>query len=156
MAQSPEQGGAGEGLKRKNPVFRLCPCPVGVAVADLFHRGVEEEKRKKNQERRGISYPVGSHIITHFMDNKTMSLDKTQDANPEQLLKLLEMQVTAARERRAARETGRRTVGTVGLIIIIGGAAFALWMLSLLLGQMRPARGGNQENADGPAAEISR
>lgn len=90
------------------------------------------------------------------MDNKTMSLDKTQDANPEQLLKLIEMQVTAARERRAARETGRRTVGTVGLIIIIGGAAFALWMLSLLLGQMRPARGGNQENADGPAAEISR
>ena len=126
-----------------------------VAFAELFHRRFEEEERKKNDEGREISYAVRTHT-SHFMENKTMSLDKTQEANPEQLLKLLEMQVTAARARRAAQETSRRSVGTVGLVIIIGGAAFALWMLSLLLGQMRPERGGNQEGTHAPAAEIVR
>lgn len=90
------------------------------------------------------------------MENKTMTQDKTQEANPEQLLKLIEVQVAAARERRAARETGRSKAGTIGLFIIIGGAALALWILSLLLEQMRPQHGERKENAVLPPAKSGR
>lgn len=90
------------------------------------------------------------------MENKTMTQDKTQEANPEQLLKLIEVQVAAARERRAARETGRSKAGTIGLFIIIGGAALALWILSLLLEQMRPQHGERKENDVLPPAKSGR
>ena len=85
-----------------------------------------------------------------------MNPDKTQDANPEQLLKLLEVQVAAARQRRATHETSRRKAGTIGLFIIIGGAALALWILTLLLEQMRPQRGGRTEKAAATAPENIR
>ena len=85
-----------------------------------------------------------------------MNPDKTQDANPEQLLKLLEVQVAAARQRRATHETSQRKAGTIGLFIIIGGAALALWILTLLLEQMRPQRGERTEKAAATAPENIR
>ncbi len=85
-----------------------------------------------------------------------MNADPTPEGNPEQLLKLLEAQVAAARGRRAACETGRSKAGTIGLVIIIGGAAIALWMLLLLLEQMRPQRAGASENERSVVAQIER
>ena len=82
--------------------------------------------------------------------------NETQESNPEQLLKLLEMQVAAARERRAAREAGRSQAGTVGLFIIVAGAAFAFWMLTMLLEQMRPQHGERKENASASPTERVR
>lgn len=83
-----------------------------------------------------------------------MGADKTQEANPEQLLKLLELQVATARQRREARETGRGSAGTIGLFIIIAGACAALWVLTLLLENMRPQRGENSGvAASQPAAD---
>ena len=85
-----------------------------------------------------------------------MNPDQTQEANPEQLLKLLETQVTAARARRSTQETSRGKAGTIGLFIIVGGAAIALWVLLLLLEQMRPPRGERREITSAPAAEPAR
>ena len=85
-----------------------------------------------------------------------MNADNTQEANPEQLLKLLETQVSAARDRRAARETSRSKAGMIGLFIIVGGAAIALWMLMLLLEQMRPEHAEHRESASAQAARMSR
>ncbi len=85
-----------------------------------------------------------------------MRPDKTQEANPEQLLKLLEQQVADARDRRTARETSRSKAGTIGLFIIVGGAAIALWMLMLLLDQMRPQRGERRESASAGITERNR
>lgn len=85
-----------------------------------------------------------------------MNTDHTQEANPEQLLKLLEFQVAAARERRAARDTSRSKAGTIGLFIIVGGAAVALWMLMMLLEQMRPQRAERMESASVAPAESAR
>jgi hypothetical protein len=86
----------------------------------------------------------------------TMNPDKTQEANPEQLLKLLELQVEEARGRRAAREAGRGKAGTIGLVLIIGGAAIALWMLMVLLEQMRPQRGEANGRGAAQPAESAR
>jgi hypothetical protein len=82
------------------------------------------------------------------MENSSMISDKTQEPNSEQLLKLLESQVAAARARRLVRETSRSKAGMVGLFIIVGGAAIALWVLLLLLEQMRPQRGERTRSAD--------
>ena len=86
----------------------------------------------------------------------TMNPDKTQEANPEQLLKLLEAQVAEARNRRAARDSSRGKAGTIGLFIIVGGAAIALWILMMLLEQMRPQRGERNESASARPAESAR
>ena len=88
------------------------------------------------------------------MEKKSMIPNETQETNPEQLL--LEMQVAMARERRAAREAGRSHAGKVGLFIIVAGAAFALWMLTVLLDQMRPQHGERKENASASPAERVR
>ena len=85
-----------------------------------------------------------------------MNPHQTQEANPEQLLKLLEAQVADARSRRAARETNRSKAGTIGLFLIVGGAAIALWMLMILLEQMRPQRGERNESAGAQPAERAR
>ncbi len=85
-----------------------------------------------------------------------MIANETRETNPEQLLKLLEMQVAAARERRAAREQGRSHAGTIGIFIIVAGAAFALWMLTVLLDQMRPQHGERKENASATPIERAR
>ncbi len=85
-----------------------------------------------------------------------MLANQTQESNPEQLLKLIESQVAAARERRAAREAGRGHAGSVGIFIIVAGAAFALWMLTVLLDQMRPQHGDRKENASAQPVERAR
>ncbi len=85
-----------------------------------------------------------------------MNADKTQEANPEQLLKLLELQVAAARERRTSGEIRRSKAGTIGIFVIIGGAALALWILTLLLEQMRPQRGEPHEVVNVSTAEGGR
>ncbi len=85
-----------------------------------------------------------------------MHSDHTPDADPEQLLKLLESQVAVARTRRAARESSRGRAGTIGLSIIVGGAAIALWMLLLLLEQMRPQQSAPRENGSAAASELAR
>ncbi len=85
-----------------------------------------------------------------------MNSEKTQEPSSEQLLKLLEMQVTAARARREAREMSRRKAGTVGLFIIVGGACIALWLLLLLLEQMRPQRGEGRGSAKAEIGALAR
>ncbi len=85
-----------------------------------------------------------------------MIADKTQEPNSEQLLKLLETQVAAARERRLVRETRQSKAGMVGLFIIVGGAAIALWVLMLLLEQMRPQSGERGESAKNESSERAR
>lgn len=85
-----------------------------------------------------------------------MNPDKTQEPNSEQLLKLLEMQLAEARSRRTARESGRGKAGTIGLVVIVGGAAIALWVLLLVLEQMRPQHGMRREGAGAAAKEAAR
>lgn len=85
-----------------------------------------------------------------------MNPHKTQEPNSEQLLKLLEAQVADARNRRTARETSRGKAGTIGLFIIVGGATIALWMLMMLLDQMRPQRGERKESASAQPAQPAR
>jgi hypothetical protein len=92
----------------------------------------------------------------HLMENESMISDNTQEPNSEQLLKLLEAQVAAARARRAERETSRSKAGAIGLFLIIGGAMIALWMLMMLLEQMRPERGGRGNSASAQPVERAR
>lgn len=75
---------------------------------------------------------------------------KTPQPDPEQLLKVLDMQMAASRERRLARESGRSRTGLIGIVVILVGAAIALGMLMMMLEQMRPER---RESAGNPGVE---
>ena len=70
-----------------------------------------------------------------------MSDDKNAQPQAEQLLKLLEGQIAASRARRATPDASRSKAGLLGVILIIGVAAFALWLLMAMLEQMRPQHG---------------
>lgn len=90
------------------------------------------------------------------MENEPIASEKTQEPTSEQLLKLLEMQVAAARQRRSMQEGGHRKAGVIGLLAIVGGAAIALWLMLSVLEQMRPSHGGRVGSANGNTAESTR
>lgn len=90
------------------------------------------------------------------MENAPINAEKTQEPTSEQLLKLLEMQVAAARERRAAHQGGHRKAGIIGLFIIVGGAMLALWLMLSLLEQMRPDYDGRVGSAKAGTLESAR
>jgi hypothetical protein len=66
------------------------------------------------------------------------------------------MRLAESRNRRTARETGRGKAGTIGLVVIVGGAAIALWVLLLVLEQMRPQHGTGRESAGADTKEVAR
>lgn len=74
-----------------------------------------------------------------------MNDKQTPQADPEQLMKLLDMQMAASRQRRMADESTRSRTGMIGIVVIVIGAAVALGMLMMMLEQMRP------EHRDGAA-----
>ena len=78
-----------------------------------------------------------------------MNEEKSPQPQTEQLLKMIEMQIAASRERRAVKESGRSKAGLIGLVVIMIGAAVALWMLMEMIEQMRQQRLGQPEQ---PAA----
>ena len=78
-----------------------------------------------------------------------MNEEKSPQPQTEQLLKMIEMQIAASRERRAVKESGRSKAGLIGLVVIMIGAAVPLWMLMEMLEQMRQQR---LEQPEQPAA----
>jgi hypothetical protein len=82
-----------------------------------------------------------------------MNHEMNQQPQAEQLLKMLELQMAASRERRGATKSKRSNVGVIGLAIIVIGAGIALWMLMTMLEQMRPQL---QDRRPEPAPAVTR
>jgi len=68
-----------------------------------------------------------------------MDENKTAQPTPEQLLKLLESEMNASRERRTKLEANRRSILLVSIFVIVIGAAVALWALMFMLDDIHPA-----------------
>jgi len=77
--------------------------------------------------------------------------DKTQQPQTEQLLKLIDSQLAAARGRRMAREGNRTKTGVIGIVVIVVAATVALGLLTVVLEQMRPQ---SRESAEGVNAKA--
>ena len=71
--------------------------------------------------------------------------NKPQTPTADQLLQLLDIQLTATRERRTASESNRTTFRVLALAFIVIGAAVSLWVLMYVLEEMRPQK--NNESA---------
>src|SRR6266853_1492354 len=116
-------------------------------TAAEFRNAVANEKEgKKNEKGRKISSHEGD-VIDRFSKPKAMNEKQTPQPEAEQLLKLLDMQLTAARERRLARESSRSKTGVIGLVAIVVGAVIALGMLLMMLEQMRAERPAHADAA---------
>jgi hypothetical protein len=70
-----------------------------------------------------------------------------QQPTPDQLLRLLDIQMAESRRKREAQATKSNTFRVLAMVIIVGGAALALWVLMYMLDEMRAAK--NSEGADG-------
>jgi len=70
-----------------------------------------------------------------------MDENKSAQPTPEQLLKLLEAEIGASRQKRIKQETKRRTIQVVGIILIVIGAAIALCILMFMLDDLQSERG---------------
>lgn len=57
--------------------------------------------------------------------------------------------MNASRQRRAKIQSGRRGIQIAGIMVIVVGAAVALWILMFMLDDRRPARGGNVSDTTG-------
>ena len=67
-----------------------------------------------------------------------MNQDNSPQPQTEQLLNMLEAQIAASRSQRTSQNSSRSKTGLIGVIVIVIGAAVALWMLMVMLEQMRP------------------
>ena len=83
-----------------------------------------------------------------------MDENKTAQPTPEQLLKLLEAEINASRQRRVKDESSRRTIQVVSILVIVVGAAVALWVLISMLDDVRPAQRRGAPNVTGQDAAV--
>jgi len=70
-----------------------------------------------------------------------MNKNATEDATPEQLLSLLELQLAAQRQKRKGRAQSRPLLLAGSLLLIIGGAVAAFIVLHGMLGNVVQSEG---------------
>lgn len=86
------------------------------------------------------------------MDEK----NKSPEPTPEQLLKMLDIQMATLRERRSAQAPSRTAMRVFSLSFILIGVALALWVLMHLLEEMQATRPDEAPPAqEDVAVEIS-
>jgi|GEM_PF-5495469 len=77
---------------------------------------------------------------------------KPQEATPEQLLKMLDLQLAQMRQKRAVEPGNKNAIRVFSLCVIVFGAALALWVLMYMLDEMKPQKPGSP--AAGNDAEV--
>ena len=68
-------------------------------------------------------------------------MNEKDQPTPEQLLKLLDVQMEASRRARDTRKESRASMRILSIGIIVVVAFVALWLLMMMLEEMRPAKG---------------
>jgi hypothetical protein len=139
-----KQHRADDRLKRKNPVPRLGNHPESVAIAEGFHDFAEKEKCKKNDERREISSFLGISA-NHYQVMNAIDEKKAVEPTPEQLLKLLDMQLAETRQRRQAHEGKRTTFRIMSILILVLGTLGAVAVLMYMMEDLKSTRQGENQ-----------
>ena len=67
-------------------------------------------------------------------------MNEKDQPSPEQLLKMLELQMENSRKTRAQTGSNRSTMRVLSIAIILFVMAAALWVLMTMLEEMRPAK----------------
>ena len=74
------------------------------------------------------------------MNAKTMESQDSAQLDSEQLLKMLDLQLIAVRQRREGKETSRMGFRVFSIAAILFLLMGALWVAMYLLEEMRPAK----------------
>ena len=80
---------------------------------------------------------------------KTTDENKSTQPTPEQLLKLLEVEIGASRQKRVKLESKRRTIQVVSIMVIVVGTAIALWVLMFMLEDFQSEHTRNASESQG-------
>jgi len=70
---------------------------------------------------------------------------ETQGATPEQLLQILDAQLSSQRSHRGVSSRNRAIILVVGVLFILGAAGAALLVLDQMLADLRQAPAGSQK-----------
>lgn len=118
----------------------------------LPHEFGKKEKRKKQKKRPNIS-SFRRRGADHFSKSKVMNAEetKTSEPTPEQLLKMLDLQLDSIRSKRSGGDT-RAGIRIASIVVVLAVAAGALFFLMKLLDNYRSERTqhrhSSQENAE--------
>jgi hypothetical protein len=69
-------------------------------------------------------------------------MNEKEQPSPEQLLKMLDLQMETSRQMRASRGDKRSSMRILTIAIILVVMMGALWVLMMILEEMEPAKGG--------------
>ena len=132
-----DQRSADDRLERKYPVARCGDDPPRLPVKELPDDLAQSKKPHENEERREISslFRIGTKHTKAV--NETKSLEPT----PDQLLKLLDLQLAQQRATRLHGSGKRTMIRIVGIFLILGGCVAAILILQYALSELRPGEG---------------
>jgi hypothetical protein len=71
-------------------------------------------------------------------------MNEKEQPSPEQLLKMLDLQMETSRQLRANRGDKRSPMRTLTIAIILLVMMAALWVLMMILEEMRPVKNGGE------------
>ena len=129
------QASADDYLDWENPILRRSQRPMGVALAQAFYHFTKQQNGKKCEERREISSFVQGNA-----DHWIISMDQKEQPSPEQLLKMLDLQMQTSRQARAGRSDKRNSTRILTISILLFVMMAALWVLMMILEDMRPEK----------------
>ena len=115
-----------------------------VQFADDFR---EKKEGKKQEKRSNISSFMRSSA-NHFTKYRAMNADenKTSQPTPEQLMRMLDIQLDAIRSKKAAPES-RTSLRIASVLLILTIAGGALFSLMLFLEDARAERSFNAQKS---------
>ena len=145
LAGTPKQRTAHQDLEGKHPIFRFSERPMCKPVADVLHDFAGEQKCKKNEERREIS----SFVRTDSDHYESIDMNEKDQPSPEQLLKMLDLQMEASRKMRESRGQNRGKMRVMAVVILLAVMGLVLWGMMMFLEQMRPEKPAGSPQLEG-------
>ena len=121
---------------------------MGVTFSQAFHHFTEQQKRKKCEERREISSFVRGNA-----NHLNICMNEKEQPSPEQLLKMLDLQMQTSRQARAGRSENRSSTRILIISILLLVMMGALWALMVIFEDMRSEKAARDH---GPVPTESR
>ena len=106
-----------------------------IAFPQAFYDFAEQQKRKKCEERREIS-----SFVRGDADHVAKSMNEKEQPSPEQLLKMLDLQMQTSRQARAGKGENRSSARMLTVCILLVVLMAALWVAMMVLEEMRPEK----------------
>lgn len=137
-------------LEGENPITRECDHPKRLALKEFPDDLANQQQRHEREERRDISFLL---MCCAEHAEKAMNENRSAEATPEQLIKLLEIQLSAQRAKRQRMSANRTAWRVGGVLLILVGAIAALLILQYAMSELSARDGGARRRMETTQAD---